>query len=603
MGIQYRPEIDGLRAIAVLAVVAFHAGIGGAGYVGVDVFFVISGYLITSLLLQEHASTGSIDLLAFYARRVRRIFPAAAVVVVATLCASWVLLDPLAQAQAAKSAGAALVFGANVFFQLTTGGYWDGASEEMPLLHLWSLSVEEQFYLLWPALLIFTRSRRTMLALTLLSFGLAEFWIARGSDAAFFQMPARFWELAIGGLIAASPARALPRLLGPVGVVVTLAACVFPVGHFPGYGALPAVLGACAVIAAVHGGARIALLASRPMVGVGLVSYSLYLWHWPLLALYRAKGGDDLAIRIGLCVVAVPMALLSYRFIEQPLRRMRFPSGQTVATGAALSGLLALSACAIGLRDVPPPAIMDHSREALAYRVEHDRISIACEYNPSDKLPKCPDPVGAKVAIWGDSMALAWRAGLPTDTLQYTMHGCPPVVGFETKQGGCAAFNASVPARILGVDTVYLAANWREYQAADMTRTFAVLRDVPRVVVIGPSPKLRYAVGRCLRNALPCSIPRARFDAESRPILARLREQAKTFPNVEVQDVSAQFCTSAECPAFRGDVALYWDTHHISMTQARRVMTQTDTRTSLRSALTPAADRSPAANVSDPRPR
>src|SRR5688500_1118300 len=144
MGIAYRPEIDGLRAIAVLSVVAYHAGLGGAGFVGVDVFFVISGYLITALLLREHGKHGRIDLLDFYARRVRRIFPAAAVVVLVVLGLSALFLGPAQQAQTSLSAGSALVFGANVFFQFTSGGYFDGAAEEMPLLHLWSLSVEEQ---------------------------------------------------------------------------------------------------------------------------------------------------------------------------------------------------------------------------------------------------------------------------------------------------------------------------------------------------------------------------------------------------------------------------------------------------------------------------
>jgi peptidoglycan/LPS O-acetylase OafA/YrhL len=559
MGIQYRPEIDGLRAIAVLAVVAFHAGIGGAGFVGVDVFFVISGYLITSLLLQEHASTGSIDLLAFYARRVRRIFPAAAVVVVATLCASWVLLDPLAQAQAATSAGAALVFGANVFFQLTTGGYWDGASEEMPLLHLWSLSVEEQFYLLWPALLIFTRSRRTMLALTLLSFGLAEFWIARGSDAAFFQMPARFWELAIGGLIAASPARALPRLLGPVGVVVTLAACVFPVGHFPGYGALPAVLGACAVIAAVHGGARIPLLASRPMVGVGLISYSLYLWHWPLLALYRATGGEALRLKLVLCGVAVLLAVASYRYVEQPFRKMRFGSGRTVATGAALSAVLAIVAVNVV-----------HPLDAPA-RIAIDRPDAKCRYLAMDtEFPKCPDPKGATVAVWGDSMAYSWMPAAG-NAINYTRDACRP---FDT-QGDCGVFNARVLQRIQGVDTIILAGWWIKYMP-ELDPVLDKLQHTHRIVIVGPTPLLRTPVPKCLRGAPDCAITRAEFDARARPIFAKLRALQAHYPNVEVLDVTDQFCTASECPPVLDGVPLYWDTHHVSAQKARLIKPRLD---------------------------
>ena len=344
--IRYRRDIDGLRAIAVLAVVAYHAGLGGAGYVGVDVFFVISGYLITSLLLQEHAATGTIDLLAFYARRVRRIVPAAVLVVLATLGATMALLSAGQVAETANSAGAALVFVANVYFQVNSGGYFDGPAERLPLLHLWSLSVEEQFYLAWPALLLLTRSRKAFVVLALASLALAEFWIARGSDAAFYQTPARFWELAAGGIVAASPARALPRWALPAGLVATLAACVVALPHFPGLGALPAVLGASLLIAAVHGGASNAFLASRPMVGIGLVSYSLYLWHWPLLALYRATTIEQaLPVRLALCAVALLLAIATWRYVEQPFRRMRWPEARTVGVGAALSLVLALGAC------------------------------------------------------------------------------------------------------------------------------------------------------------------------------------------------------------------------------------------------------------------
>lgn len=229
MGIKYRPEIDGLRAIAVLAVVLFHAGIGSAGFVGVDVFFVISGYLITSILISEP----KIDLVAFYARRVRRIFPAAAVVVLAVLAFAWLLPGADAPQQAAKSAGAALVFGANVFFEFTTGGYWDTASDEMPLLHLWSLSVEEQFYFVWPALLMFTRSRNVIAGLAVASFVLAEYWMATNPEAAFFRMPARFWELAVGGLIACAPRVRLSSLMGIAGVVLTLVSCAIDLPRFP----------------------------------------------------------------------------------------------------------------------------------------------------------------------------------------------------------------------------------------------------------------------------------------------------------------------------------------------------------------------------------
>lgn len=572
MGIRYRPEIDGLRAIAVLSVVLYHAGIGAAGFVGVDVFFVISGYLITSLLLKEHAATGSIDLLAFYARRVRRIFPAAAVVVLATLGASALLLEPEAQAQTAKSAGAALAFVANAFFQFTTGGYWDGASEEMPLLHLWSLSVEEQFYFVWPAMLLLVRSRKAMLVLAVASLGLAEFWVWRGSSAAFFQMPARFWELAAGGLLAAMPARRVPPWMAGAGVLVTLAACLQPFDHFPGVGALPAVIGACMVIGAVHCGNTNRILASKPMVSIGLISYSLYLWHWPLLAIYRANGGESMQVRMALCGVAVLLAIASYRYVEQPFRRMRLPSGRTVAIGASASALLALSACAIGLREPPTPPPADTTKEAMAIRAERDTLPRDCVYWPKDTIPKCPEPANPKVAFWGDSMALAWGGGMP-EAVIYSAAACPPVLGQGDE--GCQRFNEAVTHRLDGVNTVYLVARWQDHPHFDLSKTLAFAKG-KRVVIIGPTPEMLAGAPRCIRGKAHCTIPRARFEKSTKAALARLREQAATLPNVEVVDMTDEFCERLVCPPVKAGMPLYFDTHHVTKTKARAVLTSPD---------------------------
>ena len=192
IALKYLPEIDGLRAVAVLAVVAYHAGLGGAGFVGVDVFFVISGYLITSLLLKDIAAAGRPDFIGFYARRVRRIFPAATVMAIACAWAAYVLLPPVDMKQVFQSAAAALVSGANVFFRLTTGDYFDPPARQMPLLHLWSLGVEEQFYLLWPLALAWimqTRSpRRSVLVIAAASLVLAQLLITWRQEWAFFQV-------------------------------------------------------------------------------------------------------------------------------------------------------------------------------------------------------------------------------------------------------------------------------------------------------------------------------------------------------------------------------------------------------------------------------
>ena len=567
MGIAYRQEINGLRAIAVLAVVLYHAGIGGAGYVGVDVFFVISGYLITGLLLREQADTGTLDILAFYARRVRRIIPAAAVVVLAVLAAGALLLAPSQQVAVYESAASASVFGANVFFQFGTG-YFDGRSSEMPLLHLWSLSVEEQFYFLWPALILLVPGRwlRPMLAaLAVASLALAEVWIARGSNAAFFQMPSRFWELAAGGLIAASSFRA-PRWLAHAGIVLTLAACAIPFAHFPGLGALPAALGACAIIAAVHGGATNALLASRPMVGVGLVSYSLYLWHWPLLAFYRATsiGEGATSTKLALCACALVLAVASYRYIEQPFRRMRFPSGRTVLYGAGLSSMLALSACALGFR-AGDGALPDNPQANAA---EHDMPSKACHL-PTDAKVALKCQPHTRTLVYGDSMAWAWLPAVPGGS-DVTMDGCPPFVGYQPRQTGCREHNAAVAT--LPADVVVIAARWKAYgDLSPFAATLEALAHVPRIVVIGPTPEIRDMAPRCIRRHAEavCAIPRAEFDAKARPILAELRAMAAEHPNVIVVDVTDRFCTATECPPVLNGTVLYWDDHHVSSTAAR----------------------------------
>jgi peptidoglycan/LPS O-acetylase OafA/YrhL len=563
---KHLPAIDGLRAIAVLAVVAYHAGLPvPAGFVGVDVFFVISGYLITRLLHDEVQATGRIDFLAFYARRARRIFPAAAVVVLVVLAASYLMLPPTERAHTANSAGAALVFGANVFFQFTTGGYWDADASEMPLLHLWSLSVEEQFYFLWPALLMLLPRRRlrpVLVGLAVASLILAEVWIAQGSDAAFYQMPTRFWELAIGGLIALTPGRSR-GLYAYSGLLILTVAVMLPLPTFPGTGAIPAVLGAALILHAVQGGLAVPLLELRPMRYVGLISYSLYLWHWPLLALDRATriGEAPVGVRLALCGAAFVLAIVSYRVVEQPFRRLRFRSGRTVAFAVSVSAALALSACAFGLQ---------------AQRSEPEMPSLSCHSTDSDPAtPKC-ERGAARVGIWGDSMAYAWTPlALQMDphAVGFTRNACAPTGdSVSHTDHDCAAFARLATERAQGLDTLILAARWWVYPHADLAATLAAVSSVRRVVILGPTPELHDGAPRCIyRHAeTQCAISRAAFDAEAGPILAKLRRAAAGHPNVEVVDMTDQFCTAAACPPVLDGVPLYWDSHHISPSAARR---------------------------------
>jgi peptidoglycan/LPS O-acetylase OafA/YrhL len=596
MSLAYRKEIDGLRAVAVGAVVLYHAGlVPAAGFVGVDVFFAISGYLITALLLREHASAGRIDLADFYARRARRILPAA-FAVIAFVLACIPLLPAFERAGIARSAGAAVLFVANFYFQASTGGYWHADSGQMPLLHLWSLSVEEQFYLVWPALLMLLlrwklRVRTALALIAVGSFALCEWWLWQEPSAAFYQAPARAWELAAGALVAASAPRALPAWVSWAGIALVGAACLVPLPHFPGAGALPAVAGTVMLLASVHGGGSNALLASRPFVGIGLVSYSLYLWHWPLFAIERMfrVGATPLAMRVALLLLATLLAFLSYRLVETPLRRPWARWWRPVA--AALAVVMLLSAWSLQ-RPEPP-------RYSAAYElaeVDPNYPTHCHSYRPGQRvqmqLPACMGRQ-PKVAIWGDSFARAWsplatalgdRLRMPAVTL--AMDGCPPLLGAElllrsrAEAQRCRQWNdvALQYLRTNGADTLVLVARWENFIGADggassaegLMRTLHLASPhVRRILLVGPTPVLPETPQKCAALGSDCAVPRAEYDARTAQAWAVLR--AIDNPKVTVVDPSLWLCSRRACPGFREGAALYTDAFHVSTFTAEQV--------------------------------
>jgi peptidoglycan/LPS O-acetylase OafA/YrhL len=601
--IAYRPEIDGLRAIAVLAVVLYHAGTGIAnqGFAGVDVFFVISGYLITALLHREWQSSGRIDLIAFYARRVRRILPAMVVVIAVTLVLSAFLLSPLReQRHVAQSGAASLLMTANVFFQFTSGGYFDGSSDEMPLLHLWSLSVEEQFYLLWPLLLLAILRLRPKYVLPavatalILSFVLAELLIAGTPSAAFYQMPARFWELALGGMVALrAPAALRPGIAmaaayaGATTVLAAMIVVTFP-GHFPGIGALPATLGAALLLLAVHGSRDLGLvgawLRSPPMRSIGLISYSLYLWHWPLLALDKATriGPQPVAVAMALCLLAVLLAWLSYRFVETPFRRARSASHRVIATGLTASVMLGASA-----------AVFAHYSDAgdnlnaLAVQAIHDMPAnmARCHYGedaPVDDLPRahCSSTAATpSIVIWGDSYALAWQPFAYAiaqhqrlSAIGFSRDSCRPILqmpGDTPRAASCRAFNRRVADYITSrrIDTLILAGMWQPSMQQGLRNTIAaVAPHVGRILVIGPTPVMRESAPICIQSGrvARCGRMRGEFEASAKP----LRRMLAALP-VEVVDATDFFCDASRCPVLKQGRSLYWDDDHVASSAAR----------------------------------
>ncbi len=578
MALAYRREIDGLRAVAVSAVVLYHAGLPvPAGYVGVDIFFVISGYLITALLLREHADSGRIDVSAFYARRVRRIFPAAILMVLAVLTMVPLLSAP-ARAGIVQSVAAAALFAANVFFHLTTAGYFNGDASQYPLLHLWSLSVEEQFYLAWPALLIVLLRWRlplrwAMAGLALASLLLAERWLRGSPSAAFFETPARLWPLAIGGWIAASPARALPRTTAWLGMGMVAFACVVAMPHFPGFGALPAILGAALIVAAVHGGAANALLASRPMVGIGLISYSLYLWHWPLLAIDRILrvGPAPTPMRMSLVLLAILLAVASYRWIETPLRRPWVNNRRTVIAGVGAMASLFVLALAWAPPDIESAAVA--TKEMPCHR-----------FVPGDpRVQRLACVSGPKVVIWGDSFAHSWtplaqqlglKLAMPVATA--ARDGCPPIAGVreglrsEQEAADCRAWNARAIAylRSEGADTLVMAARWNMFLPSGRDGLAESIRlvapHVRRILVIGPSPELSDEPAKCRALGKDCAQSRRRFESESADVSRIL----SSLPAITIVAPADYLCDGDACPAFRNGNALYDDRAHVSYTTA-----------------------------------
>ncbi len=406
---KYRRDIDGLRAVAVSSVIAFHTfpNFFKGGYVGVDVFFVISGYLIIGIIIDTEKEN-RFSYLDFYKRRIKRIFPSLLAVAALTLLFAWYVLLPDEFRQFGKHLASASVFVTN-FSLWSESGYFDQASDTKPLLHLWSLAVEEQFYIFWPLLLSFVWKRRGgVLAATIcvaaISFTYNVITVEHDPSAAFYSPLSRFWELMVGAWLACrvrQDANGISRFQTERGAfgLALIGAAVLMIRRdftFPGYWALVPTLGAYFVISAGgEGWINRRLLGNGLMVFVGLISYSLYLWHWPILVLAKLTKGALLtpAERGATIAVAIALASLTYQYIERPLRRSPgsgVPQGLVLA--AAVVGAFGLVIFSGGLRsrldseqltpilaakvdwEYPPVATENHSFGPLRYFTEHSEL-------------------------------------------------------------------------------------------------------------------------------------------------------------------------------------------------------------------------------------
>jgi peptidoglycan/LPS O-acetylase OafA/YrhL len=542
---KYRPDVDGLRAVAVLAVIGFHAfpGLVRGGFVGVDVFFVISGFLISGIIFSG-LEQDRFSFRDFYARRIRRIFPALLVVLVTAYVAGWFLLFADRYAELGKHTFGGAGFIANLLLWRESG-YFDGAADSKPLLHLWSLGIEEQFYLLWPLLAwLAWKGRIDLLAVTLAVFLGSMYFnldrIRRDLIGTFYAPHTRFWELMAGAvlahLVAMQPrwrflavfrdwhrrltAGLRSRAAMSAGGAMLIAFSVFAIDqsrHFPGRWAILPVAGAALVIAAGPDAWFNRALASRPLVGIGLISYPLYLWHWPLLSFLRILNGDtpSAAIRLGAVVASFGLAWATYAWIEKPIRFGPRRRGVVAALCVAMAAIGFAGYYTYRHDGLWSRAVTRSDRaEFEAYYQQMRRKGIDEPYRlECDFMLRGPDTVKDRIApectspgrdrtwfLWGDSHAQALSPGitsvLPSGTAlaQVATSACRPGLGpidLEVPGGRCTRTNTYAVEKIRELKPeVLILAQSGAHEATDweaLARGVQAI-GVKRVIVVGPVP-------------------------------------------------------------------------------------------------------------------
>ncbi|EJM36635.1 putative acyltransferase [Pseudomonas sp. GM33] len=634
----YRRDIDGLRAVAVIAVVLFHFGVPGftGGFVGVDVFFVISGYLITSIIWSQRQA-GQFSFVDFWARRARRILPALFAMIIAVLAIGWFLLAPKDYEELGRSVRYQVIFVSNILF-MRQDGYFDVASDLKPLLHTWSLAVEEQFYIVFPLLLTLLSSRLkhwrlTLFGLLLLSFGLSVWAVHHHPEKAFFLLPMRAWELLAGAMLAVVPRHGwrlkpmVAQFLSLLGMALILLA-VFGYDKttaFPGAAALLPTLGVVALIFANgHRQTWVGqFLSSRLMVALGLISYSWYLWHWPVFVFssYASIGESGAFDIAGLILLSLVLGYLSWRFVETPLRDRRLLAGRRQILLAGACGILVLGLVGQALRwtDGLPWRL---SHQALQYAKGREwrpelMACLADDKTPDDKL-FChygAQNRPARALVWGDSHATAlipvFEDGAKAHGVSVVLAsspGCVPVEGLE-HDARCARFNHRIEQALIpqAVSDVVLVAHWSLYLYGDgrgdlghalksadghYDRTGAEQRLADglraRVGQLRAGGHRVWLVKEVPLQAFSPPYRLTRLAMLDRPVddvglalaehhkrqafISQLFAQLAQDPAVQVVDPAPRLCdASGLCRAERGGYSLYTDDNHLSEVGARWV--------------------------------
>jgi peptidoglycan/LPS O-acetylase OafA/YrhL len=615
--VSYRSDIDGLRALAVVPVVLYHAGVPGfsGGYVGVDVFFVISGFLITQIIARE-IDDGTFSIAGFYVRRIRRIFPALMVMLAVTLVAGGVLFLPEDYEKLGLTSLAALFSASNVLFFLQAG-YFDDSALMKPLLHTWSLAVEEQFYFYLPLLLLATKKSRpgprrlVILFIAGASLALAVIKTPDNQSYAFYRLPPRAWELLAGSLLALG---ALPPLkLGWVRETFAMSGAAFILAPvilysegtlFPGLGAVPPVFGAALLLHCAPGtliGRTLSLMLPR---AIGQISYSLYLWHWPAIVFttYYLQAQLSPATAAGVISASVLLAVASWKFVERPSRRAAGGAAWRVFTGAAVAIAVIGSASAGVVYASGVPARFSADLAPFSDEVAVSPLRQKCHDDPKNRVAPSEacrlgrDGSIPSLAVWSDShgVELAYALGEEGERdgfslLQFTSSACPPSIApsrDSKARPDCISRNNNVLDRLRrepAIVTIVLTASWegtvsnpKLKQMTGMKATAKALRAAGKTVIfVGPTVTQPFDVPRRLKLAAASGKPMPAGRKVSW-FLQKNKKSLRFLKNLEEEGIPVVlphklFCGEAHCPAMRDGKMLYFDNHHPSLDAGRMI--------------------------------
>ena len=637
---EFRPDIEGLRGIAILLVLLFHAGLPWTpgGFVGVDVFFVISGFLITGKLWRESQQPGGLNITRFYAWRIRRLLPAALVAVALISLVGLLLAAPLDRSELAADGAASALSLANMRF-IGSVDYFAATTSPSPFLHFWSLSVEEQFYLVWPALIVLLTwrggsSRRLIVALLIgvvASFALS-IWLTDTSPArAFYLLPTRVWQLGVGGLLALIGVAGTSRRAGALawaGLAAVAVAGVALTAEMP-YPGLAALLPTAGAVALLYGGAApsgpVRLLAAAPLRFLGKISYSLYLWHWPLLVLplmflERALTGVEVVASVA---AAIGVSWLSWRFVEQPFRygdrSRRATSWSAIRVGVAgilsvalfTQGLAAaLPSSAVAVQPTPSPSGSPVASDGPITLPADLTPSLASARDDEERLrgdgclafervstpPNCVYGVKGSaitIALVGDSHASHWFPAIEAIALErgwrlvtFVKVSCSFTtlvqrnLALKREYRECTAFNEATVARLNQIKpALTIIVNRRTFRPIEENITSAlagaalgemVARIPGATAILVDTPDPGRDVPACLSKH-PSDIRACLFtqdDADNREIGIAERVAADVS-GARLIDLTANICTEWPCSPISGSVLIYRDEDHMTATFSR----------------------------------